>query len=282
MVYIKGMMKQTENLRIALQAMNMSDRSSENYYSACDMFFNWLEKNKLEINRDTLFKYHAKLKNSNYSTASMKMHACAIRYYLKNVLNRNDLIAEMPSIRQVSKLPVILSKEEVKELISKAGNKIHETFLLVLYTCGLRLKEFENIRMMDIDFYRKNILIHGKGRKDRFVPVIDEVLAKIKENFSDLKPKDYLYTSMDRTHRLSSRTIGNIINQCAAKAGINKRVYPHLLRHSYATHCLEDGIDIRYIQLLLGHSSILATSQYTHVASMPEIKNRTNLSYLFN
>jgi len=276
------MMKQLEKLKTMCLAKNMSDRTLENYLHCVGRFLDWISNNKKNIDRDSINEYHAKIKTGGFETATMKLHACAIRFYLLHVLNRLDLVASMPSIKQVSKLPVILSKEEVKLLINKAKNPIHETILLVLYSCGLRLDEILNVRMMDIDFFRKNILVHGKGRKDRFVPVIDEVLSKIKAYFGHLKPKDYFCSTQDGTRRLSSRTIGKIVGNCAGWAGINKRVYPHLLRHSYATHCLEDGIDIRYIQLLLGHSSILATAQYTHVASMPEIKNRTNLAYLFN
>ena len=158
---------------------------------------------------------------------------------------------------------------------------IHRTYLLVLYSCGLRLSEILSIKMNEIDFYRKNILIHGKGRKDRFVPILPEVILMIQENFKDWAPKDYLCRGMYVNKRLSGRTIGKIIEVSAKKAGINKRVYPHLLRHSFATHCIEDGIDIRYVQLMLGHTSILATAQYTHVANMPEIKNKHNLGFLF-
>jgi site-specific recombinase XerD len=282
MTYILVMMKQIEKLKTVCLAKNMSYRTMENYVHPIKMFLTWIDDEKRKIGRDSINEYHARLKTIGYETATMKLHACAIRFYLLHVMNKKDLVSSMPSIKQVSKLPVVLSKEEVKLMISKAKNPIHETILLVLYSCGLRLNEIINVRMMDIDYYRKNILVHGKGRKDRFVPIIDEVLSKIKAHFSHLKAKDYFCSTQDGSRHLSSRTIGKIVSNCAEWAGIKKRVYPHLLRHSFATHCLEDGIDIRYIQLLLGHSSILATAQYTHVASMPEIKNRSNLFYLFN
>lgn len=273
------MMKQIEKLKIACDSKNMSTKTKKNYILPVEMFLKWHE-NK-EITPESVIEYHAYIKRSGYATATMKLHACAIRFYFLHVLNRNDLIERMPSIKQISKLPVVLSKEEVKLLISATNNKFHEAYLLVLYTCGLRLSELLNIRVSEIDFYRKNILVHGKGRKDRFVPLIDEVAAKIKNLISGRTPHSFFCSTMDGSRKLCSRTISLIVEHCAKKAGINKRVYPHLLRHSYATHCLEDGIDIRYIQLVLGHSSILATAQYTHVASMPAIKNENNLSYLF-
>jgi len=141
---------------------------------------------------------------------------------------------------------------------------------------------------MDIDFDRKNILIHGKGARDRFVPVGPKVIDLIKKTISDLKLKDYLCTTirrgpMDRSGRLmSKRTIGKIVENCARNAGITKRVYPHLLRHSIATHLIEDGVDIRYVQIFLGHSSILATSHYTQIATMPNNTMECKTSYLFD
>ena len=275
------MMKQLEKLKITCQAKNFSDRTTGNYLRPCRLFFEWLNKEKKEINRDAIYEYHAKLKTYGYDTSTIKLHACAIRFYLRTVLNREDLVSSMPTIKQISKIPIVLAKEEVKLLINMAGNPIHETILLVLYTCGLRLSELLNIRMSDIDYYRKNILIHGKGRKERFVPILDDVISKIKTHFSKLKPFDFLCTTINGERKMSSRTIGMIVEKCAKKAGINKRVYPHLLRHSFATHCIESGIDIRYVQLVLGHTSILATAQYSHVASIPELKNIDNLSYLF-
>ncbi len=278
--YIGVMMQQLKKLQIACDSKNMSNKTSQNYTLPIKHFIEW--HGEREITPESVIEYHAHIKRSGYSTATMKLHACAIRFYFRNVLNREDLVLRMPSIRQISKLPVILSKEEVKMLIAAAKNPKHQLYLLVLYTCGLRLSEMLNIKMKDIDYYRKNILIHGKGRKDRFVPLMSNVAEKIKAHCNDLRPDDYFCSAMkDKTRRLSARTIGAIVSNCARWAKINKRIYPHLLRHSYATHCIEDGIDIRYVQLVLGHSSILATAQYTHVASMPEIKNENNLGYLF-
>jgi site-specific recombinase XerD len=272
-------MKQIEKLKIACDSKNMSFKTSENYVHPITLFLEW--HGDREVTSESVIEYHAHIKRSGLATATMKLHACAIRFYFKHVLSREDLILKMPSIKQVSQLPVVLAKEEVKALINAAKNPYHKTYLLVLYCCGIRLREFCDIRIRDFDFYRKNLLIHGKGRKDRFVPLTDELIGQIKAHFSDKKPDDFFAMARKYNRRLSSRTVGMIVSNCARWAGINKRVYPHLLRHSYATHCLEDGIDIRYVQLVLGHSSILATAQYTHVASMPAIRNSNNLSYLF-
>ncbi len=288
MAYIHGMMQQLEKLKEHCQANNFSDRTSENYIYSVKCFLEWLDKSKKEIDRDSLYKYHSILKNKKFETATIKLHACAIRYYLRSVLNRDDLVSSMPTIKQVSKLPVILSKDEVKRMIGSALNKTHKMILTVLYSCGLRCEEMLSIKIMDIDFDRKNILIHGKGARDRFVPIGQKIICLIKDTICGLKPKDYLCTSirrgpLDRSGRLlSSRTIGKIVENCAQRAGITKRVYPHLLRHSVATHLIEDGVDIRYIQVLLGHSSILATSHYTQIATMSNNTMECKTNYLFD
>ena len=280
--------EQIETLKIHCSANNFSDRTTENYIYSVECFLKWLEKSKKEIDRESIYEYHSVLKKKKFETATIKLHACAIRYFLRSVLNREDLVSSMPTVKQVSKLPVVLSKEEVKRMIGSALNQTHKMILTILYSCGLRCEEMLSIQIRDIDFDRKNILIHGKGARDRFVPIGPKVISLIKETISDLKPKDYLCTSirrgaLDRSGRLlSKRTIGKIVENCAQRAGITKRVYPHLLRHSVATHLIEDGVDIRYIQVLLGHSSILATSHYTQIATMPNNVMECKTNYLFD
>lgn len=280
------MMKLIEDLKIACDARNMSDKTQHNYIHPVTLFIKY--HNGKEISVDSISKYHAHLKKEmGYATATMKLHACAIRFFLRTVLKREDLVSSMPSIKQTYSLPFVLSKREVKNLIGSALNKNHKMILSVLYTCGLRMSELLSIRLCEIDFDRKEILVHGKGRRDRFVPINDNVAAMIKDVTADLKYNDFLCTTIRRgqldhsKRRMCSRSISMIINQCAKRAGINKRTYPHLLRHSLATHLLEDGVDIRYIQVLLGHTSILATSHYTHIAKMPNNLVAMNINYLF-
>ena len=286
------MMKQKENPEITklkdhCLANGFSEKTMVNYVRPLIVFFAWINKNKKQVDRESIYEYHAVLRKKGFASATIKLHACAIRYYIRSVLNREDLVSSMPTIKQVSSLPVVLSKEEVKRMIGSALNKTHRMILTVLYSCGLRCEEMLSVRLMDIDFDRKNILIHGKGSRDRFVPIGPSVINLIKETTHDLKPKDFLCTSirrgpLDRSGRLlSKRTIGKIVENCARKAGINKRVYPHLLRHSVATHLIESGVDIRYIQVLLGHSSILATSHYARIATMPNDTMECKTNYLF-
>jgi len=286
MYYIVVMMNMIEKLEIACDSKNMSEKTRINYTYPVKCFIEY--HGTKDITPESITKYHAYLKREKgFATATMKLHACAIRFFIRRVLNREDLVSSMPSIKQTYSLPFVLSKSEIKRLIWSALNQNHKMILSVLYTCGVRLSELLSIKIREIDFDRKQILVHGKGRRDRFVPLNDNVAAIIRECTSDLKCNDYLCTTirrgrLDKSKRqMCSRSISCIINQCSERAGITKRTYPHLLRHSLATHLLEDGVDIRYIQVLLGHTSILATSHYTHIAKIPSNLVAMNINYLF-
>lgn len=163
--YIHVMTKQIERLITELDARRMSKRTIENYIRPCRLFIEW-HKNK-KITEESVSEYSAKLRNSGMATATMKLHSCSIRFFIRNVLKKERLASSIPPIRQESKLPIVLSKKEIKSILDNTKNPIHKTILTVLYTCGLRLTELINIKIGEIDFDRKNILVHGKGSKER-------------------------------------------------------------------------------------------------------------------
>jgi site-specific recombinase XerD len=275
-------MKQIDKLKIELDARKMSSKTINNYVLPVTKFLAWHEKNNRKINEESISEYNAGLRRTLFSTATMKLHACAIRFFIRTVLKKERLANSMPPIRQESKLPIILSKNEVKRLLDNIKNDKHRAIITILYVCGLRLSELLSIRIGDVDFDRKTILVHGKGKRDRFIPIDNNLVLLIKSIIGNLSYDKALCSVQDGSRRLSHRSIAQIINNGTRNAKINKRVHPHLLRHSRATHLLEDGIDIRYIQLLLGHTSIISTASYTHVASMPNAKIDGNTSFLYN
>lgn len=169
------------------------------------------------------------------------------------------------------KLPVVLSKQEIISMLDLLKNKNHKLVITLLYYSGLRLEEALNLKYSDIDFERKIIHVkHGKGSKDRIVFLHDKI-SNILKNHNDT----YILMS-ERGSRYTKRSIQLIVKNTAKKAKINKKVSPHTLRHSFATHLLEAGADIRYIQKLLGHKDLKTTQIYTHVAN----KDITKLSSL--
>lgn len=171
------------------------------------------------------------------------------------------------------KLPVILTKEEIRNLFNSAKNKKSRLILELLYSSGMRVSELVNLRIVDLTF-RENLgwIRGGKGKKDRMF-IISEKLSKRLEKFSSKNPHwKYLFS---QEKPLTTRNIQKIVKKTCFKAGINKRIYPHTLRHSFATHLLDSGVDIRKIQFLLGHSSIATTQIYTQV-SQDQVKSIKN------
>ncbi|MEK6856471.1 MAG: tyrosine-type recombinase/integrase, partial [Nanoarchaeota archaeon] len=197
----------------------------------------------------------------------------ALKFYHKNVLNKN-FSENIPLTKNTLKLPVILSKEDIKSMINITNNSKHKLALSLLYYAGLRLDEARNLKWSDIDFNRNLLHIKkAKGDKERIVFLHQSIIDSLKDN--GLKQDGYVLLS-ERGRLYHERSIQQIVKSAATKAKINKRVTPHTLRHSFATHLLESGADIRYIQALLGHRNLQTTQIYTHVANK-DIKNLANL-----
>jgi len=232
-------------------------------------------------------KYLDYLKNSNPSTqnakdyilmklkvndpASVHHSIFAIEYFFKNILKQKISI---PKPKRNKKIPEILTKEEIKKMIDSLDNIKHKLILKVLYGCGLRVSEIISLKKQDILFDEGLLHIKlAKGKKDRFVKIPDSLKENLK-NYINLFSEKLLFPS-NRGGKLTKKTISKIVETASKKALIKKRVYPHLLRHSFATHLLEQGTDLRLIQKLLGHSDIKTTQIYLKVsnASIKNIKS---------
>jgi integrase/recombinase XerD len=203
------------------------------------------------------------------SDETVRSAGFAIKFYLKTVKKDSseiqDILKNLPNFKKEKKLPVILSKEEIEMLISATKNINHRLIMQIGYSAGLRVSEIINLKWQDIDFDRNLIhLKRAKGKKDRIVMLS----MKVKESLMDLTPnkKGYVFLT-NRDGKYTQRTIQKIIENAATKAGIRKSITPHTLRHSFATHLLENGTDIRYIRDLLGHSDISTTLIYTKVSN---------------
>lgn len=165
-------------------------------------------------------------------------------------------------------LPNVLSKEEVKSILNALGNSKHRTMLSLIYSCGLRRSELLNLKPLDIDSKRNIIIIRAaKGKKDRIVPLSAKILEMLREYYKSYKPKTWLFEGQQGNEPYDARSLSNVLKQALAKTTIKKPVSLHWLRHSYATHLLEAGTDLRYIQEILGHSSSRTTEIYTHVST---------------
>jgi len=202
------------------------------------------------------------------SPSSVAKDAFAIKFFFENVLHQKLFL---PTIKRNKTLPEILTIGEIKRLIENTTNLKHRLIIKMIYGCGLRVSEVVNLKKENINFNEGLIHIKlAKGKKDRFVK-IPESISEDMFNFSKIGNSKCLFES-NRGGKLTKATVQAVLRNSARKAQIKKRVYPHLLRHSFATHLLEQGTDLRVIQKLLGHSSIKTTQIYTQI-SQASIKN---------
>ena len=211
------------------------------------------------------------LNNSYQSNSKARSIYFALQFYTKTVL-REGFSEDLPLVKKAQKLPIVLNKQEIGTMIKFTNNLKHKAVLIFLYYPGMRLSEIRNLKMEDIDLERNIIHIKvSKGSKHRVIFLHDNVRA-ILPIFED---GNYIFSS-NRGKKYHGKTIQQIVSQAARRAGIKRKVTPHTLRHSFATHLLEGGASIRLIQKLLGHSSLRTTQIYTHVANI-ELQNVARL-----
>lgn len=211
-----------------------------------------------------------------HSTSPITLNAtiCGLKFFFDVTLDRGELMAKMQPVRVPLTLPVVLSRQEVSRLLAAAGNLKHHTALSVAYGAGLRASEVSSLKVGDVDSQRMTLRVEqGKGRKDRYVMLAPLLLERLRAWWrvghaqGKILRNGWLFPGMDPVDPLSTRQLNRAIHAAADAAEINKRVSMHTLRHSFATHLLEQKVDIRVIQVLLGHKQLETTTLYTHVAT---------------
>ncbi len=252
-----------------IHLLNYSKQTLRNYRSYFIQFLlHFNDKIPQEVSHTEILDYLLKKKQANkWSSSAQNSHINAIKFYYEHICKREERFYEIPRAQKPEALPKVLSIQEMSKMIEMTENLKHKTILCYLYAGGLRLSELCSLRTIEIDTDR--MLIHirnGKGQKDRQVmlsPLLKELTAHYVEVY---KPKDYLFEGSN-TPMYSPRSVQQIVKQAAKRAGIDKQVTPHHLRHSFATHLLEGGTDLISIQKLLGHNSLRTTAIYTQVSS---------------
>ena len=189
-------------------------------------------------------------------------------YYQQVVFNKDLVIEEIKRPKKAKPLPVILSTSEIDRILRSTENLKHATLLYTLYSSGIRLNEILSLRVEDLWWDRDQVMIKsGKGKKDRIVPFSGVLKRLMTAYFDEYKPIYWVFEGQDRKYQYSEKSVQNVVKRAALSAKINKKVTPHTIRHCYATHLLDGGTDIRYIQELLGHANITTTLIYTHVTN---------------
>jgi len=255
-----------------LQRRNYAATTVEYYVRAVEGFAKYFGKPPDQLNREHLREYQAfLLRERKLEPRTVKLHVSALRFFFVKTLKRPYLLDDIPYPKVPRRLPIILTVEEVGRLIDSARNLMDRTLLMVLYSTGMRNRELRGLQVRDIDSQSMLIHIqHGKGGRDRYVPLSPKLLETLREYWRWMKPKTWLFPGTVDGWRadkhITPKVVWDACQSAAERAGIEKRVSAHLLRHSYATHLLEAGADLRTIQLLLGHVKLEHTVIYLHLS----------------
>jgi len=243
-------------------------KTQSSYIRAVRNFTVFLGRAPDQASAEDLRRYQLHLASSGVATPSQNATVTALRFFFAVTLGRSEITERMPFVREPRKLPVVLSPEEVARFLEAAPGLKYRAALSVAYGAGLRANEVISLKIGDIDSTRMVIRVEqGKGRKDRYVMLSPPLLALLRAYWKTARPQGWLFPGRDRVTPLSTRQLNRACHFAAQAAGIDKRVSLHTLRHSFATHLLEQKVDIRVIQVLLGHKKLDTTALYSQVAT---------------
>jgi len=250
------------------------DYTLRNYLDFNKRILEFTKKNPEEITEEDIKRYIAK-NLSKSASSSIIVFLSAIKYSFLNILKK-DITINIKRPKRERRIPEVLTKEEVKKLLNALDTSKSKLMLSLIYACGLRVSELTHLKILDLKFDEKiGHVRQGKGKKDRIFNIPDFLFNDLKEQSEKQKDKKEEYLFTGNKGKLTERNLQKIVQKASVRAGITKNVHTHTLRHSFATHLLENGVDIRHIQVLLGHSSISTTELYSHVSaeSIKKIKS---------
>ena len=251
--------------------LNYSLNTIRTYHSLLIRFLNGYKQEGIEkinaFSEIEINQYHRNMVQSNtFSYSFINQSINAIKFYYQRVLGRN--IVQLEKVERPEKaftLPKVLSKQEVASILNATENLKHRCLMQLLYAGGLRISEVINLKISDVKSDRNLLLLRGgKGKKDRTTLLSQKLLLSLRQYYKQYKPKEWLFEGQ-YGGQYTTDSIRHVFNACVKKAGITSKPTPHTLRHSFATHLLESGTDLRYIQTLLGHNSSKTTEIYTHI-----------------
>lgn len=259
-----------DQMRKALVIRNYATKTVSVYVSVMERFFTEIGKSVGLITPEDIREWQYGLTSSRTISWSLfNQMTSAIRFYYRHVEPSDWPVFTIPFQKKRLKLPSVLAREEVAKLLSAVENMKHHAILATLYSTGIRLGELLNLRISDIDSVKMVIHVRqGKGGKDRVVQLGFRLLDELRVYYRacSVKPTTTLFPGMRPESTLHPSTVQRVVARAARNAGLGKRVSPHTLRHSFATHLLESGTDLRTIQCVLGHGSIASTEMYLHIA----------------
>jgi integrase/recombinase XerD len=257
-----------------MRMRKFGEKTQIDYVRAVRKFAHYLGRSPDTASVEDLRNYQLHLIDHGVSPSSLNSAISGLKFFFSITLDRPELVAKMKPVHLPHKLPVILSPDEVKRLIAAAGNLKHQTALSLAYATGLRISEIVSLKVGDIDSQRMTLRIEqGKGQKDRYAMLSPLLLERLRVWWRVARAQGkmleggWLFPGLDPVRPLSTRQLTRAIHAAAEEAGIDKRISMHSLRHAFATHLLEQKVDIRLIQVLLGHKKLETTALYAQVAT---------------
>ena len=263
-----------EKLEVELKISKNSNYTIKSYLKINRDLIDFSKKNPEQIIEEDIKKYMAQ-KLTERASSSIILFLSAIKYAYLNILGK-DITSKIKRPKREKRIPNVLTKDEVKKILDISNNKKSKLIISLMYACGMRVSELVNLQNKDFDFDEKiGHIRQAKGKKDRVFNIPEFLLDDLKKQVVQQKKDNQEFLFTGPKGKLTERNIQKIVTNTARRAGITKDVHCHTLRHSFATHLLENGVDIRYIQVLLGHSSIATTELYAHVSneSIKKIKS---------
>lgn len=260
-----------EELRSWMRSKRYSDSTIVTYIDSLRTFFKYFDdKDSVEITNEDLIEFNNRYILKNKLSASFQNQVVnAVKLFCRITENKKLDPELIHRPKRAKVLPNVLSKEEVKAILSAHSNIKHKAMLSLIYSCGLRCGELIKLKPEDVDGKRGLLLVkQAKGRKDRIVPLSPKILQLLREYYIACKPEIYLFEGQKKGEPYDERSLQQVLKQSLRKCNITKPVSLHWLRHSYATHLLENGTDLRYIQEILGHTRSTTTEIYTHVSNL--------------
>ncbi|MCX2839844.1 tyrosine-type recombinase/integrase [Salinimicrobium sp. MT39] len=274
-------------LKRSVELAGKSQSTLTNYSRCLAHLTLYFKCSPLDLDEEQILDYLHVLKSQHKTPSdSFFKHTIYGLRYAYRMCGMQEMQVILPSIERPNKLPVVLSRSEVKQLLKAPKLLKHRLVLAMLYGCGLRCFELRNLQLRDLDFDRKMLHIRqGKGRKDRYVPLSKLQIRGLKKYITAENPSTWCFNGYDRENNptaLSTRGVQWIVREARKHSGIQKEITTHSLRHSYATHLLEMGLDIMSVKDLLGHADIQTTLTYLHVAQLGRQKPFSPLDRLYN
>ena len=255
-----------------MQARHYSPSTIRTYLGNLYQYDRWTQ-GKLDYDAAQIRAYMAHLYARGQSTSKVNQAVNALKYYYEQMCDHPRQVFDVARPKKERPLPRVMSREEVRATLDAVTYRKHKSILTLMYGCGLRMGECLSLELTDIDSDRGLLHIRcSKQYKDRYVPITDEMIKELRAYYRVCRPHKYLFEGVNSTKEhprpYSASSVRKILKRATTAAGIRRRVRAHDLRHSYATHLLESGVDLRYIQRLLGHASTKTTEVYTHVSMM--------------